>query len=57
MLFGRKIKVIKKPDEDKEKKLREDIESEGGLEKNDLTAMILSAFLVIIPVALCALLV
>ena len=49
-MFGRKRKLLKKPDEEKEKKLREDIESEGGLDKKDLPAMILSAYLVIIPV-------
>ena len=56
MLFGRKLKLIKKPDEEAEKKLKENIENEGGLEGNDLPAMILSAFLVIIPIALVALL-
>ena len=47
MLFGKKLK---KPDPEAEKKLREDIEESGGLEKKDLPAMILSAYLVIIPV-------
>ena len=35
---------------------REDIEAMGGLEKKDVPAMILSALLVILPVALLALL-
>lgn len=57
MAFGEKFKkIFKKPDKEKQKKLREDIESGGGLEKKDLPAMILSAYLVIIPVALIALL-
>ncbi len=51
MLFGRKLKLIKKPDKNTEKKLREDIENEGGLEKKDMPAMIMSAYLVLfIPV-------
>ena len=56
MLFGKKLKLIKKPDEDAEKHLREELEKEGGLEKKDLPALIISAFLVIVPVALIALL-
>lgn len=56
MLFGKKLKLIKKPDEEKEKKLREEIEEQGGLDKKDIHAMILSAYLIIIPVALLVLL-
>ena len=56
MLFGKKLKLIKKPNKEKEKQLREDIENMGGLEKKDVPAMILSAMLVILPVALLALL-
>lgn len=55
MAFFRKI--IKKPDPEKEEKLRQEIHENGGLEKKDLPAMILSAYLVIIPIALAALLV
>ena len=55
MLFGKKLKLIKKPNKE-EKQLREDIENMGGLEKKDVPAMILSAMLVILPVALLALL-
>lgn len=51
MLLGKKLKLIKKPDKEKEKQLREQIENEGGLEKGDMPAMIISAFLVFIPVA------
>ena len=47
-----KFKKLKKYDPEAERKLREDIESEGGLEKNDVKAMIISAFLVIMPIAL-----
>lgn len=55
MLLGKKLKLIKKPDKEKEKELRDQIEAEGGLEKNDMPAMIISAFLVFIPVAAAAL--
>lgn len=47
-----KFKKLKKYDPEEERKLREDIEAAGGLEKNDVKAMILSAFLVIMPIAL-----
>lgn len=55
MLLGKKLKLIKKPNKEKEKELREQIEAEGGLEKGDMPAMIISAFLVFIPVAAVAL--
>lgn len=55
MLFGKKLKLFKKPDKEKEKNLREQIEAEGGLEKNDMPAMVISAFLVFLPVAAVAL--
>lgn len=47
-----KFRKLKKYDPEEERKLREDIEAAGGLEKNDVKAMILSAFLVIMPIAL-----
>lgn len=50
-------KRLKKHDPEKEKKLKEDIEKDGGLEKHDLGAMVFSALLVILPVALLVLLV
>ena len=46
MLFKR----LKKPDPEAEQKLRDEIEADGGLEKNDVAAMIISAMLVILPV-------
>ena len=53
MLFGKKLKLIKKPDKEAEEKLRSEIEANGGLEKNDFLAMALSAFLVIfLPILL-----
>lgn len=55
MLFGKKLKVIKKPDKEKEKDLHKQIDEEGGLEKKDMPAMIVSAFLVFLPVAAIAL--
>ena len=45
-----KFKKLKKYDPEVERKLREEIEAEGGLEKNDMKAMIISAVLVIMPV-------
>jgi hypothetical protein len=48
-------KRLKKFDPEKEKELRNQIESEGGLEKGDGFAMVLSALLVFIPAALAAL--
>ena len=50
MAFFRKI--LKKPDPEKEEALRSEIKKSGGLEKSDLPAMIFSAYLVFIPVAL-----
>lgn len=55
MLFE-KFRKLKKYDPDAERKLREDIEAAGGLEKNDALAMILSALLVIMPIAVVILL-
>lgn len=49
-----KIKKLNKPDPEAEEKLRNDIEEMGGLEKKDLPAMLIAAFLVILPVALIA---
>ena len=50
MLFFRK--KLKKFDPEKEKELRDEIEANGGLEKQDLPAMIISALLVFMPVAI-----
>ena len=46
-MFGKWKKILKKPDPAKEAELREQIDREGGLEKGDLPAMLLSAFLVL----------
>lgn len=51
------FKRLKKPDLQKEQTLRDTIENEGGLDKKDVPAMILSALIVIMPVAIIALLV
>ena len=56
MLIKNFKRIFKKPDRENEEKLREEIEDEGGLEKKDLPALILSAYLLIIPIALVALL-
>ncbi len=45
-------KIFKKPDKEKEKKLKEEIEALGGLENRDILAMIFSAYIVFIPIAL-----
>ena len=46
---------IKKPDPKKEEQLKEEIEKDGGLEKHDRKAMIISAYLIILPVCLAVL--
>lgn len=51
MLFG-KLKNLKKYDPEAEQKLRNEIEEAGGLEKNDMKAMIIAAMLTILPVVL-----
>ncbi|MBP3370827.1 MAG: hypothetical protein J6L85_08750 [Clostridia bacterium] len=56
MLIKNFKRIFKKPDRENEEKLREEIEDEGGLEKKDLPALILSAYMLIIPIALVALL-
>lgn len=48
----RRLRKLRKFDPERERELRDGIEAVGGLEKNDLKAMILSALLVIMPVAL-----
>ena len=44
------LRRLPKPNPEKEKKLREEIEKDGGLEKNDEKAMIFSALIVILPI-------
>lgn len=51
MLIRNIKKAFKKPDKEKEEELNKSI-NEYGLEKKDLPAMILSAYIIIIPVAL-----
>ncbi len=48
-------KRLKKFDPEKEKELRNQIEAEGGLEKGDGLAMVISALLVFLPAALLVL--
>ncbi len=48
-------KRLKKFDPEKEKELQRQIEAEGGLEKGDGLAMVLSALLVLLPAALLTL--
>ncbi len=50
-------KKLKKPDPEAEQRLRNEIDEMGGLEKNDVPAMLISAFLVILPVAIGVLLI
>ena len=51
MLFE-KFKKLKKFDPEQEKTLRDEIEAHGGLEKNDMKAMIIAALLTIMPIAI-----
>ena len=53
-MFGRK--KLKKYREGDEKKLQEDIERMGGLEKGDFTAMVIAALTTIVPICLLVLL-
>ena len=53
-MFGRKR--LKKYREGDEKKLQEDIERMGGLEKGDFTAMVIAALTTIAPICLLILL-
>lgn len=50
-------KRLKNLDETDEKKLKNDIDRAGGLEKGDLKAMIIAALTTIVPVCLLVLLV
>lgn len=45
------FRKLKKPDPEAEERLLREIEENGGLEKDDVKAMILSALLVFVPVA------
>ena len=49
-------KFFKKPDMEKQRKFREELENAGGVEKKDIPAMIISAYLVFIPVVVIVLL-
>ncbi len=52
MLWWKRLKKYKKGDEEE---IRKKIEEEGGLEKHDLSAMIGSALLTILPICLLVL--
>ena len=56
MLF-KKFRALKKADPEKEQQLRDAIEQEGGLEKNDVQAMIIAATIVFLPVVAVILLI
>ena len=47
-----KIKRILKFNPDREKELRNEIEENGGIEKKDMSAMVLSAYLTIMPIVI-----
>ena len=47
-----KIKKILKFNPDREKELRNEIEENGGIEKKDMSAMVLSAYLTIMPIVI-----
>ncbi|MBR6562411.1 MAG: hypothetical protein IKK70_00545 [Clostridia bacterium] len=52
MFFKKRLKDY---DPEAEEKLSNEIEAGGGVEKGDVAAMLISAFMVFIPVALLAL--
>lgn len=52
----KRFRALKKPDKEKEEALRNEIEEMGGLEKNDMFAMIMAGLLTIMPVAIGVLL-
>lgn len=52
MLFKHRLP---KPDPEKEEEFREEVFNNGGFEKSDVGAMIIAAFLVLVPVALVVL--
>lgn len=56
MLFH-KLKKLKKYDPVKEQELYDEIQANGGLEKNDMKAMIIAAMITILPFALVVLVV
>lgn len=47
-----KIKRILKFNPNREKELRNEIEENGGIEKKDMSAMVLSAYLTIMPIVI-----
>lgn len=47
-----KIKKILKFNPNREKELRNEIEENGGIEKKDMSAMVLSAYLTIMPIVI-----
>ena len=47
-----KLRSLKKSDAEMEQKFREDIEAAGGLEKNDMKAMIIAGLITVMPVVL-----
>ena len=51
----RNKKFFNKKSKEKEEKLNQEIDENGGLEKKDMLAMVLSAFLTIFPI--CALII
>lgn len=50
-------KRLKKKTEEEEAQFRKELEENGGVEKKDVFAMLISAFLVILPVCILALVV
>ncbi len=53
----RRFRELKKDNSEKEEILKQELEAEGGLEKGDMTALILSSLIVIVPICLVLLLV
>lgn len=55
MIFKNFKRIFGKVDKSKEEEIRNEIDEYGGIEKKDLPAMIISAYIVIIPIALLVL--
>ena len=55
MIFKNFKRIFGKVDKSKEEEIRNEIDEYGGIEKKDLPAMIISAYIVIIPIAVLAL--
>lgn len=51
-MLAERFRKLKKYDPEKEKAFKEELEKNGGLEKNDMKAMILAGLITFMPLAL-----